>query len=62
MDQTMVDLGPEGKAAEGDDAILFGLGNGGGIPGETLCELLGTIPYELTCVVGSRVPRVYVEE
>jgi alanine racemase len=62
MDQTMVDLGPEGEAAEGDEVILFGLRNGEGMPGETLCELLGTIPYELTCMVGSRVPRVYVEE
>ncbi|MGA2547887.1 MAG: alanine racemase [Rectinemataceae bacterium] len=62
MDQTMIDLGPEREAAEGDEVVLFGLRNGEGMPGETLCELLGTIPYELTCMVGSRVPRVYVEE
>ena len=62
MDQTMVDLGPDAQAAEGDEALLFGLRDGEGIPGERLCEILGTIPYELTCMVGARVPRVYVED
>jgi alanine racemase len=62
MDQTMVDLGPGATAREGDEAILFGAKDGEGIPGETICELLGTIPYELTCMVASRVPRVYVED
>jgi alanine racemase len=62
MDQTMVDLGPGSMAAEGDEAILFGMKDGSGVRGEELCELLGTIPYELTCMVGSRVPRVYVED
>jgi alanine racemase len=32
------------------------------MPGEALCELLDTIPYELTCMVSGRVPRVYVED
>ena len=62
MDQTMVDLGPESTAREGDEAILFGMRDGEGIPGEVLCGLLDTIPYELTCMVGSRVPRVYVQD
>ena len=62
MDQSMVDLGPEAKASEGDEVILFGEKDGEGIAGETLCEILGTIPYELTCMVGSRIPRIYVED
>ncbi len=62
MDQAMADLGPAGEAREGDEAILFGMRDGKGIPGEELCALLGTIPYELTCAVGARVPRVYVED
>lgn len=62
MDQTMVDLGPGAKAREGDEAVLFGEGSGGGVSGEALCELVGTIPYELTCMVTGRVPRVYVED
>jgi alanine racemase len=62
MDQAMADLGHGAKAAEGDEAIVFGMKGGEGIPGEELCSLLGTIPYELTCMVGARVPRVYVED
>jgi alanine racemase len=62
MDQTMLDLGPRSPAREGDEVIVFGRRGSEGIPGEGLCELLGTIPYELTCMVGARVPRVYVEE
>jgi alanine racemase len=62
MDQTMLDLGPGSKAREGDEVLVFGVKNGAAIAGETLCEVLGTIPYELTCAVGARVPRVYVED
>ena len=62
MDQTMLDLGPGAEAIEGDEVILFGEKDGEGMPGERICELLGTIPYELTCMVGARVPRVYVED
>jgi alanine racemase len=62
MDQTMLDLGPDSSSREGDDVIVFGVKGNGGIPGESLCEILGTIPYELTCAVGGRVPRVYVED
>jgi alanine racemase len=62
MDQTMLDLGPHSQSREGDEVIVFGMRGGKGIPGESLCEILGTIPYELTCAVGARVPRVYVED
>jgi alanine racemase len=62
MDQTMLDLGPRSKSQEGDEVIVFGMRGSAGIPGESLCEILGTIPYELTCAVGRRVPRVYVED
>ena len=27
-----------------------------------LAAILGTIPYELTCAVSRRVPRVYIED
>jgi alanine racemase len=62
MDQTMVDLGPGSKADEGDEVLVFGVKGDAKIPGEELCEILGTIPYELTCAVGARVPRCYVED
>jgi alanine racemase len=62
MDQAMLDLGPKSQAREGDEVVVFGMKDGEGISGETLCGILGTIPYELTCAVAARVPRVYVEE
>lgn len=62
MDQLMVDLGPDGEAYNGDEVLLFGVRGGDSLPAETLCERIGTIPYELTCMVSARVPRIYVED
>jgi alanine racemase len=62
MDQLMVDLGPEGEAYNGDEVLLFGTKNGDSVDAEELCRRLDTIPYELTCMVNGRVPRIYVED
>lgn len=62
MDQLMVDLGPEGEAYNGDEVLLFGRKGGDWLPAELLCERLGTIPYELTSMINTRVPRIYVED
>ncbi len=62
MDQLMVDLGPGGREGVGEEVLLFGERDGRSLPGEELCELMGTIPYELTCMISERVPRVYVED
>jgi len=62
MDQLMVDLGPDGEAYNGDEVLLFGVKGSDYLPVESLCEKLGTIPYEILCMIGSRVPRIYVEE
>jgi alanine racemase len=61
MDQVMVDIGNDGTAYNGDDALLFGHMNGRTIPLETLCGKIGTIPYEFLCNISYRVPRIYVE-
>lgn len=62
MDQLMVNLGPHGEAHNGDDVLLFGVKGENRMDAELLCESLGTITYELTWMVSSRVPRIYVEE
>jgi alanine racemase len=62
MDQLMVDLGPDGEAYNGDDVLLFGVKGADYLPVESLCEKLGTIPYEILCMIGSRVPRIYVDD
>ncbi len=60
MDQTMVDIGPDGTAYNGDDVLLFGEMEGEVIPLESLCERIGTITYEVLCGISSRVPRIYL--
>jgi alanine racemase len=59
MDQTMVDLGPDGTAYNGDDVLLFGEYDGHTVALESLCAGIGTIPYEVLCMIADRVPRIY---
>lgn len=57
MDQCMIDVtGIEGLS-EGDDVLLFG---GPELPVEEVAGQLETINYEIVCMVGKRVPRVYL--
>jgi len=60
MDQTMVDIGPDGTAYNGDDVLLFGEHDGHVVALESLCTAIGTIPYEVLCMIADRVPRIYV--
>jgi len=59
MDQTMVDIGPDGTAYNGDDVLLFGEHDGHTVALESLCAAIGTIPYEVLCMIADRVPRIY---
>ncbi len=61
MDHTMVDLGPEGSAYNGDDVVLLGKQGTGLITTEELAANANTIPYEVLTNISARVPRVYVE-
>jgi alanine racemase len=57
MDQCMVNLGPETAVKRWDEAVIFGPG------AETAADIAaktGTIPYEITCNISKRVPRVYM--
>ena len=62
MDQTMLDLGPlrpgEPAPAEvGDEVVVLG-GQGEQFIGtDELADLMGTISYEVTCLITARVPR-----
>ncbi|MFJ2773789.1 alanine racemase [Streptomyces sp. NPDC087300] len=61
MDQFVVDLG--GDLPEvGSDAVLFGPGDRGEPTAEDWAQAAGTIAYEIVTRIGSRVPRVYVNE
>lgn len=57
MDFVTVDAG-EGPVEIGDEAVLFGAGQGQRLPVEEVAAAAGTIPYEILVRVGARVPRV----
>ena len=52
----MVDLTDKYGVDVGAEIEVFGPEN----PIEHMAEMAGTIPYELTCAVSKRVPRVYL--
>ena len=57
MDMSMIDLTDLPGVDVGDEVEIFGPRN----PVETMAAQAGTIPYELTCAVSKRVPRVYLQ-
>ncbi|MCR6513914.1 MAG: alanine racemase [Clostridium sp.] len=59
MDQCMVDVTDIDGVSVGDEVIL--LGRDGNIKNDAddLAKMLGTINYEIICMIGRRVPRVY---
>jgi alanine racemase len=40
--------------------VLFGEHDGHSVDLESLCTAIGTIPYEVLCMIADRVPRIYV--
>ena len=58
MDQIMVDVGNL-KVKTGDEVVLIGSQGSNKITTEELAKLAGTIPYEIVCGLGSRIPRIY---
>jgi alanine racemase len=56
MDQCMADLGPDSDIRRWEEASLFG---GSGPGADDVASKLATIPYEITCHINKRVPRVY---
>lgn len=57
MDNITIDLGPETAVEPGDEAVLIGRQGEEEIRAEDLAARLGTINYEITCALSSRVPR-----
>ena len=60
MDQFLIDLGDDTIAA-GDEVVLIGRQGEAEITAAEWAERLGTIPYEICCAIGQRVPRRYLE-
>ncbi|MGW0756789.1 alanine racemase [Streptomyces sp. NPDC002814] len=61
MDQFVVDLGGD-EPVTGTEAVLFGPGDRGEPTAEDWAQAAGTIAYEIVTRIGTRVPRVYVNE
>ena len=58
MDMCMIDITDKPGIQVGSEIEIFGKNNSI----DTLAEIAGTIPYELTCAVSKRVPRSYISE
>jgi alanine racemase len=61
MDQCLVQLDEVPDAAPGDEVVLIGAQGEAVITAEDVAEIWGTINYEVTCGVGRRVPRLYID-
>lgn len=62
MDQFMVDVTNIKGVSLEDEVVLFGRQGECEIPVEEIASMLGTINYEIVCMIGKRVPRVYVRK
>ena len=59
MDHTLVDVG-DLPVQIGDEVVLLGSQGESEIQAHTWAQLLGTINYEITCMLSSRIERVYL--
>lgn len=62
MDQTMLDVTDIEEVKTGDEVVVFGTGENGEPTADSLAENTGTINYETVCLVGKRVPRIYIKD
>jgi alanine racemase len=62
MDQCMIDVTEVKDVKLGDEVILMGEAKNLSFTADNIAELLGTINYEVTCMISKRVPRVYLKE
>ena len=56
MDQCMIDVTSGNNIKRGDEALIFG---SGAVTVDDVAAWLGTINYEITCMLSRRIPRVY---
>ena len=60
MDQSIIDV-TDIDVKIGDEVIIFGNEEKDTISATSIAKLLGTINYEIVCMVNKRVPRVYLK-
>ncbi len=59
MDQCMADITEIQKVQSGDEVTIIGQDGEDEIPVEEIASNMNTINYEVTCLIGKRVPRVF---
>jgi len=61
MDQCMIDVTDIGNVKVGDQVILLGEQGSLKFNADNLAEIMGTINYEILCMLKYRIPRVYIK-
>ena len=61
MDLSLLDVSDIPGTEVGDEITLIGGAEPNSITAVAIAQLLGTVPYEVLCSIGKRVPRIYVE-
>jgi alanine racemase len=62
MDQCMIDVSHIKNVSIGDEVILIGSSGDKKFDADDMAEVLGTINYEVICMISRRVPRVYIKD
>ena len=62
MDQLMLDVTEAMPVHVGDEVVFYGRQGTETIHVDEVADTLGTINYEVTCMLSRRVPRIYMKE
>jgi len=63
MDQCLVDVTDiPGEVRNGDEVVLIGKQGNNEITADEIADLMQTINYEVVCLIGKRIPRVYMKD
>jgi alanine racemase len=61
MDQCMIDVTDAGEAKVGDEVIILGSHGDLKFNADDMAKAMGTINYEVLCMIKQRIPRVYMK-
>ncbi len=59
MDQCMIDVTNVHNIKAGDEVVIFGADT---VTADTLAKNIGTINYEIVCMISKRIPRIYIKD
>lgn len=62
MDLTMLDVTHIPEVRQDDEVVIFGSQEDEFISANELADKIGTINYEIVCMISDRVPRIYINE